>query len=97
MLLSEAYQSGIYWAVINAEAARERAANAEETYWIERAKKDGLVASVESSSRKTGTVDVGIRTQQQADESENEIAIRRMREGHSRLFIGERPAEGRSE
>jgi hypothetical protein len=59
-LLSESYQSGIYWAVINAEQARERAANAELDYWTKRAEKDGLVVRVERADGPCSAVDDGV-------------------------------------
>jgi hypothetical protein len=64
-MLSESYQNGIYWAIINAEQARERAANAELDYWIKRAAKDGLVDSMERTAGTVRPASDGIRSKQQ--------------------------------
>jgi hypothetical protein len=58
-ILAENYQSEIYWAALNAEQARERAANAELDYWIARRGKDCPMASVEHAARQSSTVDNG--------------------------------------
>ena len=58
-LLYESYQNGIYWAVLNAEQARERAANAELDYWV--SKKDGDLHALESSFREARTEIDGLR------------------------------------
>ena len=68
-LLSESYQSAIYWAIVNAEQARERAANAELDYWIKRSEKDGLVASLERADGQASPAPNGIRAEQQTTAS----------------------------
>jgi hypothetical protein len=59
-MLDEAYQSGIYWAIIHAEQARERAADAELAYWTRRAERDGLVASLERPNGQTSAIPDGV-------------------------------------
>jgi hypothetical protein len=73
-MLSESYQSGIYWAIINAEQARERAADAELAYWTKRAERDGLVVSLEHPVGSTSAAVDGIRTEQKGCEKHHNIA-----------------------
>lgn len=66
-MLMESYQNGIYWAAVNAERARETAAEIEQDYWRLKIDKEGLnaksndVASVECPDGPGGSLDDGYR------------------------------------